>query len=139
MIPAKRLTRGDAARLAGVNPETLRYYERRGLLPQPSRSLANYRLYTPETVRRLHFVKNAKRLGFSLEEIKELLELRARPGTRARAVRQKIGVKLQEIDKKILSLEAMRSTLARLHEDCEGSGPTGKCPILEALDPEDPS
>ena len=140
MSATEKLTRGDTARRAGVNRETLRYYERRGLLPKPSRSLANYRLYDVSAVRRVRFVKRAQELGFSLAEIKELLALRAASGAasgaRAETVRRKVGDKIDEIEEKIRTLKAMRKTLARLRRACSGGGPVSACPILEALDGE---
>ena len=134
MSATEKLTRGDTARKAGVNRETLRYYERRGLLPKPSRSPANYRLYDADAVRRVRFVKGAQKLGFSLAEIKELLALRAASGARAETVRSKVGSKIDEIEEKIRTLKAMRKMLVRLQRACCCGGPVSACPILEALD-----
>lgn len=128
------LTAGKAAREAGVNVETLRYYERRGLLPRPVRSASNYRLYTPETVGRLRFIKRAQELGFSLGEISGLLALRARPGARGETVRSRTLAKVREIDRKLSSLQSIRSALLKLARACPGKGPLSSCPIMQAMD-----
>jgi len=129
------LTIGKVAERAGVNTETLRYYERQGIVPKPSRSQANYRVYSEDTVRRVRFVKRAQELGFSLAEIAELLSLRARRGTSCNAVRERASVKIESIDEKIAALEAMRGALTKLVGECASSeGPLSECPILEALD-----
>ena len=128
------LTRGEVATEAGVNIETLRYYERRGLVPKPPRSVSNYRLYSEDTVRRVCFVKRAQELGFSLKEIKELLSLRATPKARCSDVRRQAEDKIQNIDGKIRTLRNMRKALSRLVDQCSGSGPVTACPILDALD-----
>lgn len=125
---------GAVAALARVNIQTVRYYERRGLLPKPSRTHSNYRLYSEESVRRVRFIKRAQELGFTLEEIKELLSLRAAPRTRCADVRNRATAKLQDIDDKVRTLRAMRKALTKLIGECSGQGPVTECPILEALD-----
>ena len=97
----QRLTTGRLAQETGVNLETVRFYERRGLLPKPPRSASGYRLYPAESVRRLRFVHRAKELGFSLAEIKELLCLRLSPRTSAVAVRKRAEAKIGEIETRI--------------------------------------
>ncbi len=128
---------GAVAARADVNIQTVRYYERRGLLPEPSRTESNYRLYSEESVQRVRFVKRAQELGFTLEEIKELLSLRAAPGTDCADVRNRAEVKVQDIDNKVRTLRAMRTALTRLIGECSGKGPVTQCPILEALDSKD--
>jgi MerR family transcriptional regulator, copper efflux regulator len=128
---------GEVARQAGVNLQTIHYYERRGLLPKPPRTGSNYRAYPGDTVLRVRFIKRAQELGFTLKEIEELLSLRAAPGTRCADVRQRAEVKVQDIDDKVRSLQAMRKALTRLIGECSGSGPVSQCPILEALDSKD--
>ncbi len=129
------LTIGQVAAQAAVNIETLRYYERQGILPKPRRTPSNYRLYSTETVRSIRFIKRAQELGFSLKEIKELLSLRATSGPRCEAVRQKARAKIQDIDDRIQALAAMRAVLVRLVEECSArNGSLSKCPILESLD-----
>ena len=131
-------TIGEAARAAGVNIETLRYYERRGLLPAPPRSHANYRLYPHQSVRLVRFIKRAQELGFTLNEVRELLAFRDSGESASCAdVRQQARLKLRSIDAKIQSLQAVREALAELVQKCSGSGPVADCPILEALEPEE--
>ncbi len=128
------LTTGRLAREAGVNVETVRYYERRGLLPKVPRKSSGYRLWPPDTVKRIRFIKHAQDLGFSLREIYELLSLRT-DKTRSCSVVKKIAdEKIADIDEKIKALRRIRKALLKLSEICPGSGPVSDCPILEALD-----
>jgi MerR family mercuric resistance operon transcriptional regulator len=120
-----------------VNLETVRYYERRGLLARPPRTAAGYRAFAPEAVRRLRFVKRAQALGFSLKEIKDLLSLRAMPKAQCADVRARAAAKITEIDAKIRTLQAMRKALQRLTAACSGRGSVSQCPILESLDEEE--
>jgi MerR family copper efflux transcriptional regulator len=128
------LNRGQVAAAAQVNAETLRYYERRGLVPSPSRSAANYRQYPADTVARVRFVKHAQELGFTLDEIKELLSLRATRGARAAQVRSRAQAKITDIAQRIAALERMRAALTRLVDECSGEGPATECTILHAID-----
>ncbi len=128
------LTIGQVARAANVNVETLRYYERRGLVPKPPRSSALYRHYPEDTVPRVQFVKHAQELGFSLREIRDLLSLRAAPKARCADVRRRAESKIGEIEAKIRALRAMLRALERLVSQCDGKLPASACPILEALD-----
>jgi MerR family mercuric resistance operon transcriptional regulator len=105
-------TIGDVAKRANVRIETLRYYERQGLVPRPRRSASNYRLYAEETVRRVRFIKSAQELSFSLKEIRELLSLRATPKTRCWEVRERAEVKIKAIQATMASLHAMNQALA---------------------------
>ncbi len=130
------LTIGRLARLGGVNLETIRYYEREGLLPKPPRTEAGYRLFPSETARRLRFIKRAQELGFSLGEIRELLALRMKPGTKREHIRARAETKIADIEQKIRTLEAMKKTLRKMTERCDGCGPLSECPILESLDEE---
>ncbi len=130
----KNLTIGGLAKEANVNVETIRYYERRRLLPQPLRTPAGYRIYSADAVRRLHFVKRAQELGFSLKEIKELLGLRVRPGSTSTDIRKLAGAKITDIDKKIRTLQAMKKSLVQITNACSGCGPVSDCPILDGLD-----
>ena len=125
---------GKVADAAGVNVQTLRYYERVGLLPAPRRSRSGYRLYTDDTVRMVTFVKRAQELGFTLKEIKELLKLRSAGLQRRDAVRAAASAKVADIDRRIQDLGAMRAALALLVESCSCSGAKPECPILEALE-----
>ncbi|MGH8057434.1 MAG: MerR family transcriptional regulator [Candidatus Entotheonellia bacterium] len=128
-----QLTIGDVAQQADVHIETLRYYERRGLVARPSRSTSNYRLYSEDTVRRVRFIKGAQELGFSLKEILELLSLRAEPKSSCEDIRERAEAKIREIEEKIRSLQAMKQALAKLIAECSGSGPVTECPILESF------
>lgn len=128
-----QLTIGDVAKQADVHIETLRYYERRGLVASPSRSTSNYRLYSQDTVRRVRFIKGAQELGFSLKEILDLLSLRAEPKTSCEDIRERAQAKIKEIEEKIRSLQAMKQALAKLITECSGSGPVTECPILESF------
>ena len=131
------LTRGELAKRCEVNFETVRYYEQEGLIPKPSRSASNYRLYSEETIQRIRFIKRAQELGFTLGEIKELLSLRARPRAKCADILERAEAKIQNIDEKIRTLKAMRRALAKLKGECQGAKPISACPILEALDAEE--
>jgi MerR family transcriptional regulator, copper efflux regulator len=127
------ISTSELAKRGGVNLETIRYYERMGLLPKPPRSRAGYRQFSPESVRRVRFIKRAQELGFSLKEIKELLALRIAPGSTQADVRKRAQAKIVDIEKKVQYLRAMKKALIRLMESCCGSGPASDCPILESL------
>ena len=128
------MTIGRLAREGQVNVETVRYYERRGLLPRPPRRPSGYRAFPASTVRVLRFVRTAQALGFSLKEIKALLSLRIQPGRGCADVRERAEQKMREIDRKIRMLQAMRKALVRLTAACSGRGPISECPILESLE-----
>ena len=134
VIVMEGLTIGRLAREGQVNVETIRYYERRGLLPRPPRRPSGYRMFPPSAVQVLRFVKTAQGLGFSLEEIKELLALRIQPGRSCADVRGRAERKIGEIDQKIRTLQSMRKALVRLAAACSGRGPVSDCPILESLE-----
>ncbi len=132
-------TIGTLARDAGVHVETVRYYERRGLLKQP-RPSQGYRRYDDEALRLLRFVKRAQELGFSLDEVHELLSLRASKSTRTCArVRAAAEAKLVDVTAKIRDLEAIRQALTKLAEACPTEGAADQCPILGSLDPKESS
>ncbi len=133
----KSLTIGHLAKQAGVNLETVRFYERRGLLPRPPRSASGYRLFPVDATRRLRFIRRAQELGFSLNEIRELLSLRVSRTTRSADIRARAEAKAADIEAKIRSLESMRRTLRKLTKVCDGCAPATQCPILESLDRED--
>ena len=131
------LTIGQLAKQGGVNLESIRYYERRGLLPRPPRTGSGYRVFSDDAVRRIRFIKRAQVLGFSLREIEELLTLRARPGRSCANVQAKTKAKIADIDAKLRTLTAMKRALTRLVAACDGRAAVGDCPILESLDTED--
>jgi len=127
------LRTGQLAKLAGVNKETIRYYERLGLIDEPPRRKSGYRQYTKEYVNRIRFIRRAQGLGFSLQEISELLALRVETNSVCDAVQQRAETKIQDITKKVQLLEQMRQTLMQLIAACQANEITGKCPILTAL------
>ena len=127
------LRTGEVARRAGVNVETLRFYERRGILPEPPRRESGYREYPAETVDLIRFVKRAQELGFSLEEIRELLDLRDGPRQRSKKVPRLVKSKIAEIERKIRDLQSMREALSSLLCACEKNGTRASCPIIESL------
>lgn len=129
------LTIGTVANQAGVNIETLRYYERQGIVSEPPRTSSNYRVYPEETVRRVRFVKRAQELGFSLSEIKELLALRATHGVKCDEVRRHALHKIGDIEDKMQTLRAMKNALRGLVQECASTNAKlSDCPILESLD-----
>jgi len=128
------LSIGQVAQRAGVGVETVRFYEREGLLEEPPRRASGYRQYSEQVVTRLHFIKRAQKLGFSLKEISELLLLRVDAQTSCDEVRQRTEAKLAEVERKLVELQRMRQALLQVHSLCSGLGPTGRCPMLDALD-----
>ena len=128
------LRTGELAIQGGVNLETIRYYERRGLLPKPPRTSAGYRAFDAEAVRRLRFIKQAQALGFSLKEVRELLALRLNPRTSCADVRRRAEAKIADIEEKLRDLRAMKRVLVRITAACAGRGPVSECPILESLE-----
>lgn len=130
----ERLTIGELAKRAGVNRETVRYYERRRLLPRPSRSVSGYRVFSDDAVRRLGFIRHAKVLGFSLNEIRELLALRVNSVDACDRVRARTQTKIHDIDKKIAALQKVKDALSELVSACARRGKTTDCPILDSLD-----
>ena len=125
---------GDVAERGGVNLQTIRYYEREGLLPEPPRLASGYRLFPEAAVRRVRFIKRAQALGFSLAEIRGLLSLRENADAGAQDMRERARAKVAEIEEKIRTLRAMKKALNALAESCPGCGPLSECPILDALD-----
>lgn len=119
---------------AEVNPQTLRYYERRGLLPAPVRSPGGYRAYQAEAVRRVRFIKGAQGLGFSLAEVESLLDLADGGPDRCEAVRALAEEKITDLRRRIARLQALQAGLARLVATCERPRTERECPILQELD-----
>ena len=128
------LTIGRLAKQARVNRETVRYYEQRRLLPRPSRSAAGYRVFSDDAVKRLRFIRHAKMLGFSLEEIKELLALRIHSIDTCERVRERTQTKIADIEGKIETLQRMKDSLSELITACSRRRKTDECPILNCLD-----
>lgn len=131
----KTLRTGQVAAAAGVNVETLRYYERRGILAEPRRlNGSGFRQYPPEAVKVVRFVKQAQELGFTLAEVEELLSLRKDHRRSCTEVRAAATTKIEDVDLKIRKLRAMKRALTVLVKSCTGRGSTRECPILDAID-----
>lgn len=129
------LTIGRVAGLAGVNVETIRFYERKGLIDQPRKpAFGGYRSYPQSTVRRVKFIRAAQGIGFSLGEIEDLLSLRADPASQCRDVRDRARAKLAEVDRKIADLNRIRGALRTLIAACPGDAALRECSIIQALD-----
>ncbi|HZW61683.1 MAG TPA: MerR family DNA-binding protein [Candidatus Babeliales bacterium] len=128
------LTIGQLAKAAGVALTTVRFYERCNLIPEPERSESGYRHYSPDMVMRIRFIKNAQELGFTLEEIRDLLVLQGNQSTKCSIVKSKAANKIKIVESKIKALKKMKKALQQLHNQCLGRGSiTQGCAILEAL------
>lgn len=135
-----KMTIGTIAKKAGVKVETIRFYERRGLIAQPARPEGSgFRHYPNDVVRRIRFIRRAQNVGFSLSEIDELLSLKANPQTDCADIRARAQAKLEEVESKILSLKRVREALKEMIDACPASGALRVCSILDALDERDPS
>lgn len=132
-VDMEGLTTANLARQGGVNVETIRYYERRGLLPKAPRTPSGYREFSHADVNRLRFIRRAQELGFTLKEVKELLAIRVKPGSSCGDVRRKAETKIADLDHKIRHLQEIRKALLRVTETCTPRGPLTSCSILEAL------
>ena len=129
------MTIGKAARKAGVGVETIRFYERKGLIDQPPKPVfGGYRVYPDETVERIRFIRQAQELGFSLREIEELLSLRADPAVDCADVRAHARIKLDEVNRKFAQLKGIGAALEALIVACPGRGALRKCSIMDALE-----
>lgn len=129
-MTANPLTIGAVAKQAGVNVETIRYYQREGLIVEPPKPVSGFRVYPPEAIDRLRFIQRSKALGFTLAEIRVLLQLSASDCVATRRLTQQ---KLDLIRSKISDLRAMEDALEQLVTQCESSQPTNNCPIIAAL------
>ncbi len=127
-------TIGQVAKRAGVGVETVRFYERKGLIEQPRKRTSGYRVYPDDVVQRIRFIRHAKALGFTLAEIGELLSLRPDPRTNCATVKERAQGKMADIDEKIASLTKMHRSLTKLVHACDRRSQTAECPILEALE-----
>jgi Hg(II)-responsive transcriptional regulator len=128
------LSIGQVARKAGVGVETVRFYEREGLLEEPPRRASGYRQYSAQAIKRIHFIKRAQQLGFSLKEITELLLLRVDEQTSCEEVKHRTEAKIAEVELKLVELQRMRQALLQVAALCKGQGPASACPMLDALD-----
>ncbi len=123
---------GQLARQAGVPIDTVRYYERQRLIPEPARSASGYRQYASEDVTRLHFIRRAKTLGFTLEEIGELMAISTHSSNDMNEMREKASKKLELVEARLAELARMREALRGLVDACPGHGPLATCPIMAA-------
>ncbi|MFQ5483190.1 MAG: MerR family transcriptional regulator [Nitrospinaceae bacterium] len=131
----KTMTIGQAAKKAGVGVETVRFYERQGLIDQPPiPSTGGYRIYPAATVEQIRFIRQAQELGFSLREIEELLLLRTDPTTDCSDVRERAQVKLNEILRKIAVMKGIQAALEKLIAACPGQGALQVCSIIDAIE-----
>ena len=133
----ENLTSGKVASLSSVNKETLRFYERKGLIDEPDRNESGYRLYNHETVKRIKFIKNAQNMGFTLKEINELLSLKAETNFQCRDIREKAERKIKQVNNKIHDLIKIKDALEELASVCRLNKSTGECPILESFYPDE--
>jgi MerR family transcriptional regulator, copper efflux regulator len=124
---------GELAERGAVDVQTVRYYERRELLPEPRRTPAGYREYDDHDVLRLRFILRAKSLGFTLSEIRELLELRVAPNRTAEDVRRRAREKIADVEGRIAELERIREALRRLVDACHADGPPEACALMHAI------
>lgn len=128
-------TIGKLSALAGVSADTLRYYEKEGLVRPAAKTAGGYRLYDDEALRRIRFIKQAQQCGFALADVKGLLALRRAPGACCDDVRSLAIEKRLQIERRLRSLQAMSRALEELIRDCDGgAGPTDQCAILNALE-----
>ncbi len=125
---------GEVAKRSGVGIETIRYYEREGVLAEPERRPSGYRQYDESVVERLQFIRRAKELGFTLAEIKELIALWVDDDTRCKHVRERAEQKIADIEQKISSLQKMKRSLKKVLMQCESQDSVGECPLLHGID-----
>ncbi|MCH7500501.1 MAG: MerR family DNA-binding protein [Nitrospinae bacterium] len=131
----KTMTISKIAKAAGVGIETVRFYERKGLINQPPKpSIGGYRVYPAETGERIRFIRQAQELGFSLREIEDLLSLRMDPKTDCADVRERAQVKLDEITQKIAAMKGIQTALEKLIAACPGQGALQVCSIIDAIE-----
>ena len=129
-----KLLISELAKKVNVNKETIRYYERKGLIPNPPRNDSGHRQYSEIDIKRTEFIKRTQSLGFSLKEINDLLMLKIEPGTTCKDIQKIVKLKISDIDKKIKDLKEIKNTLNKLAGRCTGRGPVGECPILDELE-----
>ena len=124
---------GEVAKAAGIGIDAVRFYERQGLIPEPARRPSGYRMYSPDVVLSLRFIRRAKELGFSLKEISELLSLETVASATAADVKKLAEAKLADMEERIRALQRMRRALKKAVGGCSGQGPTSGCSILRSL------
>jgi DNA-binding transcriptional MerR regulator len=124
---------GTLAELAGLNIQTIRFYENIGLLPEPSRSKSQYRLYDEEYLENINFIKNSQELGFTLEEIKDLVQIKFQDCSTGKDVKNLVQEKIEKINCQLETLKSQKKFLEKLDANCNGKMPVGECPILDTL------
>ncbi len=124
---------GEASARAGVNIQTLRYYERRGLIKAPERGSSGYREYTPETVQLVKLIKRAQKFGFSLNEIKSLLDLCDKNTANCNGLHDVIAAKIADTKEQLAALNEIQQSLKKLLDSCSSKGPIENCPIMKQL------
>ncbi|NOY71263.1 MAG: MerR family DNA-binding protein [Gammaproteobacteria bacterium] len=129
-MPQPPLTIGRLAKATEVNVETIRYYQRVGLIIKPLKPLEGFRIYLDETINRIQFIKRAQKLEFSLRDIAHLLELGE---GHCNDVREQTEAKLKQIEMQIKDLQSIRKTLKKLISECNTDGEGGRCPIVQSL------
>ena len=128
------LTIGQLAKHAQVGVETIRFYEREGLIMEPQRSAAGYRLYAPTAIKRIRFIQRAKDVGFTLKDIRELLMLRQQDGISCQDIQIKAAAKIADIEQKLIELQRMKNALQQMANKCTDEQSASECPILDALE-----
>jgi DNA-binding transcriptional MerR regulator len=131
-MPKTQMTIGTAAKAAGVAVDTVRYYEREGLLSSAERTASGYRVFSPSDVERLRFIRKAKALGFTLADIADLLRLQDGGGPRTE-VRSRARARIEDLSRKIAELTAIRDALVALEGRCHGRGTVAGCPIIRGV------
>ena len=129
-----KLLISELAKKVNVNKETIRYYERKGLIPNPPRNESGHRQYSQIDVKRTEFIKRTQSLGFSLKEINDLLMLKIESGTTCKDIQKIVELKIFDVDQKITDLMLIKKTLKNLAGRCTSKGPVSDCPILDELE-----
>jgi len=124
---------GKLAELAGLNIQTIRFYENIGLLPEPSRTKSQYRLYDDEYLDHVNFIKNSQELGFTLEEIKDLVQVKFQDCALGKDVKALVQEKIEKINCQLEALKSQKKFLEKLNSNCNGKMPVDECPILDSL------
>ena len=135
----KTLSIGKVAKATGIKVVTLRYYEQRGLVPSPSRTGGNYRVYTEESLRRLRFIRRCRDLGFTLDQVRELLRLSSQKNQECSEVDRITRRHLTNVEAKIADLKRLAGVLRKISSRCRGDRLIADCPIIEALSPDGPT
>ena len=130
---------GEVAKIAGVHVETVRFYERQGIIRQPAKPPMGIRRYSSENINRIRFVKHAQALGFTLHEVKDLLALRTAGSSSCGRVQAQAAGKLKLVQEKLAALQRLEKTLTSFLEECgrPKRSTTEECPVLQALEAED--